>query len=175
MEPLKAGGAVMNETVSKTDAFLKNNGVWEGEFSNYVNQMEGITQRGKMIIEVEATPGGTIIQRNFFVRPDGTKSDYVGIARMRLDGNRLLWVGEEAEDPNTAEEIRNHSFEGIVTEDQIYIVELYEAVGKDGTIERRRNTTHYYFLSDKEAVMTGSVYVNDELLVFASTRLRRVR
>ncbi|WP_148883299.1 hypothetical protein [Thermococcus aciditolerans] len=137
--------------------------------------MGGITQRGKMIIEVETTPEGTIIQRNFFVRPDGTKSDYVGIAQMRIEGNRLLWAGEAVEDPNTAEEIRNHSFEGIITDDQIYIVELYEAVGKDRTIERRRNTTHYYFLSDKEAVMTGSVYVNDELLVFASTRLRRVR
>ncbi|NJE02358.1 hypothetical protein [Thermococcus sp. JdF3] len=135
--------------------------------------MGGIIQRGKMIIEIETTSEGTIIQRNFFVRPDGTKSNYVGIAQMRIDGNRLLWVGEAVEDPNTAEEIRNHSFEGIVTDDQIYITELYEVVGKDGTIERRRNTTHYYFLSEDEAVMTGSVYVNDKLLVFASTLLRR--
>ncbi|NJE25694.1 hypothetical protein E3E22_03465 [Thermococcus sp. MV5] len=168
------GMLLMNRDTNKTDAFLKNTGIWEGEFTNYVNQAEGITQQGKIIIETEFR-NGIVIQRNIFVRPDGTRSDYVGIARMRIEGNKLLWDGETEEDLNTGAKIRNHSFEGFVTDDQIYIFETYDEVLPNGVVERRRNTTHYYFLSETEAIMTANVYVNDELLVFASAKLRKIK
>lgn len=164
----------MNGNTNKTDAFLKNTGIWEGEFTNYVNRAGGVTQQGKIIIETEFQ-NGIVIQRNIFVRPDGTRSNYVGIAKMRIEGNKLLWDGEMEEDPNTGAKIGNHSFEGFVTDDQIYILETYDEVLPAGDVERRRNTTHYYFLSESEAVMTANVYVNDELLVFACTKLRKVK
>ena len=104
-------------------------------------------------------------------RPDGTPSDYEGMATMRLEGSKLSWVGEMTQDPSNKNRIANHHFEGFVAPDHIYILETYDDILPNNQVDKRRNDIHIYFGGVGKAVMLGDVHINGELLVFARTVL----
>jgi len=155
----------------KTNLFLKSSGRWEGSFSNFVNREGGIEQDGKIIVQVEVTEEGVISHKNSFFRPDGTQTDYVGSLEVKVEGNNLVNLMKIEEDPNTKNKIENHRFEGYITNKHIFIYETYEECFPDGKNEYRRNSVHYYFLSEKEMIMLADVYIDDNLLVIGNTKL----
>ncbi len=153
------------------DRFLTQSGTWEGSFRNFVNKSGGVIQEGFVVVEVEVDEGGEIRHRNIFMDKDYQKSDYEGSTRMKLAGNRLLNLDLMTEDPNTKNRIENHEFEGYVIDDHIFILEAYDEVFNDERVEKRRNHVHYFFPTEMEIVMLADIYVNNELLVFAGTKL----
>ena len=152
--------------------FLETSNIWEGDFQNYVNMEDGIIQKGKIIVEVTQEDDQIVKMRNKFINPDGKQSDYTGYSSMQIKNNRLLWVGDPRIDENTGNKIENHIFKGYILDNQIYILEQYSEVFPDGHKENRRNTVHYYLINKNEILQMADVYVNDSLLVFASTLLK---
>ena len=153
------------------DLFLTQSGLWEGSFSNYVNRGGGIVQEGRIAVEVSVGEDGVIRHKNIFMDKDGKQSDYEGTARMKVEGDRLINLDVMTEDPNTGNQIRNHKFDGYITDHHVYVLETYEEILPDGKVDHRRSDVHYYFIGETELVMLADVYVNDSLLVFASTIL----
>lgn len=154
-----------------TDVFLKKSGIWEGDFANFVNQDNGVIQKGKIRMKMEVNSQGIIKQSIAIFRPDGTSTDYQGYSTMKVEGNRLKWVGSMIKDENTGNPIENHSFEGYVGWNQIYAVETYEEIFSDNRREKRKNNTHYIILSQDKLLWLADVYVEGKLLVFANTLL----
>ncbi len=165
----------MSSETKLADSFLKENSVWEGEVANFVNMKGGVIQHGRLIVEMTVDLDGVITQKNILVRPDGQRAGYEGVARMRVEGNRLMNVEPMTEDPNTKNRIQNHLLEGFVGDKHIYILESYDEVFPDGHIEHRRNALHHYFLSRSEIILLSDVFVDDKLLVFANVRMRKVQ
>ena len=156
---------------NRTNLFLNSSGKWEGSFSNFVNREGGIEQEGKIVVQVDVTEKGVISHKNSFFRPDGTQTDYVGSLEVKVDGNNLVNLMKIEEDPNTKNKIENHRFEGYITDKHIFIYETYEECYQDGKREFRRNSVHYYFLSEREMIMLADVYLDDKLLVIGNTKL----
>jgi hypothetical protein len=154
-----------------TDVFLKKSGLWEGEFANLVNQDNGVIQKGKIRMQMEVDSQGIIKQRIAIIRPDGTATDYSGYSTMKVEGNRLEWIGSMTMDENTGNPIENHVFDGYVGWNQIYAVETYEEIFPDGRREKRRNNLHYIILSQNKVLWLADVHLNGKLLVFANTLL----
>lgn len=154
-----------------TDRFLKKDGIWSGEFTNFVNQKGGVIQCGKIRMKMTIDNNGIINQRIAFFKPDGTVGDYQGYSTMRIDGDRLKWEGSVTKDENTGNLIENHVFEGYIGWNQIYIVEKYVEVFPDGRKEKRKNNLHYVFLNKEKLLWLGDIYLDDQLLVFANTIL----
>jgi len=163
---------MVNE-VSKTDSFLKRSGVWEGLFSNYVNKGEGIKQQGKMVVEMDVDEEGVISQTNMWFNLEGKQSDYTGYAKFRVEGNRLINLDKVEVDPNTGNKIGNPVFDGYIIGNHIHILDAYDDISPDGKVDHRRNSLHYYSISENEIIMIADVYVNDKLFAFANTKLVR--
>ncbi|RKY83229.1 hypothetical protein DRQ09_10360, partial [candidate division KSB1 bacterium] len=89
------------QIINRTESFLKVSGIWEGNFSNFVNKGDGIIQKGKMRIENSIDRKGLIHQSTKFFTIKGKQSDYTGYSTMRIKGNRLIYVGKMVEDKNT--------------------------------------------------------------------------
>ena len=160
--------------MDRTNLFLNSSGKWEGLFSNFVNRDGGIEQEGKVVVQVDVTDEGVISHKNSFFRPDGTQSDYVGSLEAKVEGNNLVNLMAIDEDPNTKNKIENHRFEGYVTNKHIFIYETYEECYPDGKREFRRNSVHYYFMSEKEMIILADVYLDDKLLVIGNTKLKKI-
>lgn len=94
---------------------------------------------------------------------------------MRVEGNMVVNAEPMTEDPSTKNKIRNHLLEGYIGDDHIYILESYDEILPEGEVEHRRNDMHYYFFNNTEMVILADVFVNGKLLVFANTRLKRVK
>lgn len=152
--------------------FLAKGGVWRGEFINFVNGDPAEVQKGALLMRISVDPEGVIDQSIALIRPDGTRTEYEGSARLRVEGNRLLWVGSVTRDENTGNPIENHRFDGLVGENQIYAAETYEEIFPDGRREKRRNNLHYVILDEETVLFLADVHVDGELLVFANTTLR---
>jgi len=154
-----------------TDVFLRESGVWSGEFVNFVNQKDGVIQKGRIRMKMVVDSHGAIQQSLAIIRPDGTATDYQGYATMKVEGNRLKWEGEITKDENTGNPIENHNFDGYIGWNQIYCLETYEEVFPDGRREKRRNNIHYIILSDGKLLYLADVHLDGKLLVFANTVL----
>ncbi len=154
-----------------TDEFLKKSGIWEGDFANFVNQDNGMIQKGKIRMKMEVDNQGIIKQSIAIIRPDGSPADYQGYSTMKVEGNRLKWVGPMTKDENTGNTIENHSFDGYVGWNQIYAVETYEEIFSDSRREKRKNNIHYIILSQDKLLWLADVHVKGKLLVFANTLL----
>jgi hypothetical protein len=154
------------------DIFLKKSGIWSGKFTNFVNQKGGIIQRGRIRMKIAVDSEGIIRQETAFIKPDGTTSDYQGYGAIKVEGNRLKWVGNVAEDENTGNPIENHRFEGYVGDNHIYASEAYEEVFPEGKREQRTNNIHYVILSENKILWLADIRVNGQLLVFANTLLK---
>ena len=169
---LLAGYGISAEEDSQpTGVFLNRSGIWNGEFVNFVNQEEGIIQKGRIRMKMTVDSNGIIKQSVAIMKPDGTLSDYQGYATMKVEGNRLKWVGSVSEDENTENLIENHVFEGYVGWNHIYSVETYDEVFPDNRREKRKNNMHYVFLSERKFIWLADVHVDGKLLVFANTTL----
>ena len=155
-----------------TDYLVRNNGIWEGSLANFVNRDGGIVQHGGLILEVSIDKHGVVTHKSILLRPDGQKK-YEGIARMRLEGQKLTNLEPMTEDPNTKSKIQNHLLEGFVGDSHAFVLESYDDISPDGKIEHRRNSVHYYFVNEKELVILSDVFVDDKLLVFANARLKK--
>ena len=153
------------------DVFLKQSGVWSGEFVNFVNQENGVIQRGKIRMKMTVDSAGVIQQSIAIIRPDGTATDYQGYSTIMVEGNRLTWVGAMDKDENTGNPIENHNFDGSVGWNQIYCVETDEEVFPDGRREKRKKNLHYIILGDGKLLWLADVHLNGKLLVFANTVL----
>ena len=153
------------------EVFLKKSGVWSGEFINFVNQQDGVIQRGRIRMEIIINSSGVIQQSIAIIRPEGTATDYQGYSTMKIEGNRLKWEGSITEDENTGNPIENHCFDGYIGWNQIYCIETYEEIFPDGRREKRQNNSHYVILDDRKLLWLADVRVNGKLLVFANTVL----
>lgn len=172
VHPLFSQSRNANEkTIS--DIFLKKSNIWEGPFQNYINRNGGITQKGKIQIEIKYDGGQVVQMRNKFLDERNKQSDYTGYASMKILGNKLEYVGETSVDENTGNRIENHVFKGYILEKHLYIHEEYTEVFSEGKRENRKNTVHYLLLSDNEILQAADVYVNDGLMVFAYTILKK--
>lgn len=87
------------------------------------------------------------------MKPDGKRAGYEGVAKMRLEGNRLVNAEPMTEDPNTKNKIQNHLFEGYIGSNQIYVLEAYDEILPEGKVEHRRNDMQYYSFNDTEMVI----------------------
>ena len=154
-------------------SFLSESSVWEGEFTNFFNQGDGLIQKGRIRIKVDVGDYRVIHMKIAFAKPDGTPGDYEGMAEMRLSGNKLCWEGEMTRDPSNKNRVENHVFEGYVAPAHIYILETYDDITPGGQRDKRRNDLHYCFFEEGKAVMLGDVFVNGKLLVFARTTLAK--
>jgi len=154
-----------------TDGFLKKSGVWSGEFVNFVNQEDGMIQKGRIRMKMIVDSSGVIQQSISIIRPDGTATDYQGYSTMKVEGNRLTWVGSITKDENTGNPIESHSFNGYIGWNQIYCVETYEEVFPDGRRERRKNNIHYIVLDNGRLLWLADIHLDGKLLVFANTVL----
>jgi hypothetical protein len=159
------------EEKQPTVIFLRRSAIWSGEFTNFVNQEEGVIQRGRIRMKAVVDSRGAIKQSIAIIRPDGKASDYQGAASLRIEGNRLKWVGKITEDENTGNPIENHTFEGYLGWNQVYLVETYEEVFPDGRREKRKNNSHYVVLAEKKVLWLADIHVDGKLLVFANTVL----
>lgn len=168
---LEERGEYMAQRNRKSELFLSQSKTWEGTFRNFVNRAEGVIQEGYIVVDVEVDDCGEIRHRNTIMDQNRKPSDYAGLARFRVDGVRLINLEVMSEDPNTKNRIQDHRFDGYVIDDHIFILETYEEVFPDGSIDQRRNHMHYFFPTATEIVMLGDIHVNDELLVFAGTTL----
>ena len=155
--------------------FFKRSSVWKGPMTNFVNMKGRIVQHAHMIMEISTDSEGIVTQKNIVVKPDGTRTSYEGIAKMRVEGNRVVNAEPMTEDPNTKNKIQNHLLEGYIGDNHIYILESYDEILPEGKVEHRRNDVHYYFFNNTEMVILADVFVNGKLLVFANTRLKRIK
>lgn len=155
-----------------TGYLVRNDGIWEGSLTNFVNRDGGIIQHGSLILEVSIDKHGVVTHKTILLRPDGQKQ-YEGIARMLLEGQKLTNLESMTEDPNTKSKIRNHLLEGFVGDSHAFMLESYDDISPDGKIEHRRNSVHYYFVNKKELAILSDVFVDDKLLVFANARLKK--
>lgn len=159
----------MKKNNSKIITFLQESGVWEGSFTNFVNRKDGIIQKGKTRIKVVVDDNGVITIENAIFDEDGNPGPYTGMAKMRIKGNKLINLLEMTEDPNTDTKIENHQFQGFIGNNHVHILEEYDDVFPNGKIDHRRNSLHYYSVSENKLLMISDVYVNGELLVFVDT------
>ncbi len=154
-------------------SFLSESSVWEGEFTNFVNQGDGLIQKGRIRIKIDVDDDKIIHMKIALAKPDGIPGDYEGMAEMRLSGNKLSWEGEMTQDPSNRHRVENHSFEGYVAPAHIYVLETYDDITPGGQRDKRRNDLHYCFFEEGKAVMAGDVFINNKLLVFARTTLTK--
>lgn len=169
---LSVGQIFSSEVVKQPiDIFLKTSGIWSGEFVNFVNQKEGVIQKGRIRMRMLVDSSGVIQQSIAIIRPDGTETDYQGYSTMKVDGNRLKWEGSITEDENTGNPIENHNFDGYIGWNQVFCVETYEEIFPDGRREKRQNNIHYVVLDDGRLLWLAEVRVDGKLLVFANTVL----
>lgn len=153
------------------DNFLKENTIWEGTFTNYVNRKGGIVQEGKMRVKVTINDEGIISHENAFFDKEGNPGPYTGSMKIKAEGDKLINMLEIKRDPNTGTEILNHRFDGYIGKNHIHILEEYDDKFPDGKIDHRRNSVHYYFVTEEHFIMISDVYVNGELLVFANSSM----
>jgi hypothetical protein len=151
--------------------FLEQGGTWKGTFANFYNRNDGIIQHGNIIVEITIDDNGIIRQRNAILKPDGTPGPYEGAAVMKVEKNRLICPEPWTKDPHTGNEYECYQYDGYIGKDHIYILESYYEIFSNGKKQHRRNSVHYYFRNDSEIYMIADVYVDEKLLVFASTRL----
>ena len=156
------------------EAFLKKDGVWEGEFQNFVNRNGGIIQEGIILVDIKTGQDQIIRMRNNFIDKNGKESGYTGYTSMKLNGDRLEYIGDSTSDQNTGNRIENHVFMGYCLDRHIYIFEGYTEIHPDGREEKRRNSLHYILLDSGKIAQIADVYVNENLLVFAHTFLVRI-
>lgn len=160
-----------DERKQPTDVFFKKSGIWSGEFTNFVNQEDGLIQRGRIRMKMVVDNSGIIQQSIAIIKPDGTATDYQGYSTLKVEGNRLTWVGSITKDENTGNPIENHSFNGYIGWNQVYCVERYEEIFPDGRREKRKNNIHYIVLDDGKLLWLADIHLDGKLLVFANTVL----
>jgi hypothetical protein len=90
---------------------------------------------------------------------------------MKVEGNRLICPKPWTKDPHSGNNYESYHYEGYIGKDNIYILESYYEIYSNGKKEHRRNSVHYFFKSDSEIYMVADVYIDENLLVFASTKL----
>lgn len=161
------------DVINIEKSFLFSNSTWLGGFQNYVNRNDGIVQNGKIKVELK-TLNDTVMMRNIFLNQEGEPSNYSGYSYMIVKGNTILSADESGVDDNTGNEITDYNFLGRIIDDHIYIHESYKEILPNGEIEQRSSSVHYYLMSENEILQIAEVWVNDFLLVFASTRLKRL-
>ena len=155
---------------------LKESRSWKGEFLNYVKKhpatgQEGIVQKGEWEMEIE-TEGEVITLTNKFFDEEGNQTDYEGKMEFKIDGNKIIQLGDTDKDPNTGNPIKNYDFEGYIIEDHMYVREEYDEIMGDKK-EHRRNTLNFHLLNDDEIMHSSDVYVDGELLVFGGIKFKR--
>ncbi|NIQ07162.1 MAG: hypothetical protein GWO20_15970 [Candidatus Korarchaeota archaeon] len=165
----------MNEGNRKVDRFLTESGLWEGPFTNYVNREETLIQKGKISIKVTVEEDNVITQEVALFDDEGNRGPYTGSAKVKVEGDKLRNMLEITEDPNTGNTIDHHTLNGFILDKHLLIVETYDEVFPDGRVDARRNTNHYYFLSEDEMYMLSDVHVNEKLLVFANAKLKKIK
>ncbi len=153
-------------------SFLLSNSTWLGEFQNYVNRNTGIVQSGRIKVELTTT-NDTVMMRNIFLNHEGELTNYTGYSYMIVKGDTIFSIDESGVDENTGNEIRDYNYWGRILDNHIYIHESYMEIFLNGKTEKRSNSVHYYLLSNNEVIQIAEVWVNEALLVFASTRLKR--
>lgn len=153
--------------------FLLESAIWTGDFFNYVNQNDGVVQRGRIQMKIQTDGPDSATQWNRFIRPDGTSTDYQGEAKLKIEGNRVINPEPPAEDVNTGNAIEDYQFNGYIGEGHVHILEEYAEVIPGGERETRRNELHYCRLAVDQVLQVASVYVNGRLLVFANSRLTK--
>ncbi len=154
------------------ESFLLSNSAWLGDFQNYVNRNAGTIQSGKIKVEL-TTSNDTIMMRNIFLNHEGEPTNYTGYSYMIVKGNTIFSTDESGVDENTGNEIIDYSYFGRVLDNHIYIHESYKEILPDGEIEQRSSSIHYYLKSENEIIQLAEVWVDNVLLVFAGTRLKR--
>lgn len=154
------------------NSFLLSNTAWLGDFQNYVNRNDGIVQSGKIKVEL-TTLNDTVMMRNIFLNHDGEPTNYTGYSYMMIQGDTILSIDESGIDENTGNEIIDYTYLGRILDNHIYIHESYKEIHPDGKIEQRTSSVHYYLLSENEILQLAEVWVDNVLLVFAGTRLKR--
>ena len=152
--------------------FLLSNTTWVGNFQNYVNKNTGIMQRGSIKVELK-TSNDTVMMRNIFLNQKGEPSNYSGYSYMIIRGDTIISTDESGIDKNTGNEITDYNYFGRILDNHIYIHESYKEILCNGEIEQRSSSVHYYLLSQNEIIQLAEVWVNNDLLVFAGTRLKR--
>ncbi len=153
-------------------SFLLSNSKWLGDFQNYVNRDAGIIQTGKIKVEL-TTSNDTVMMRNIFLNHEGEPTDYTGYSYMIVKGNTIFSTDESGMDENTGNEIIDYNYLGRILDNHIYIHESYREILPNGEIEQRSNSVHYYLMSENEIIQLAEVWVDNVLLVFAGTRLKR--
>jgi hypothetical protein len=156
-----------------TALFLGKSGVWLGEFTNFVNQKGGAIQQGKMHLKMEVDKDRIINMSTAIIGSDGRLGEYQGYATLKVEGNRLNWVGSTTEDKTTGNTYENYVWDGYIGRNHIYVLNSYEEIYPDGRREKRRYDLHYIFLSQESVIMLADIFVDDRLLVFANTTLKR--
>lgn len=146
--------------------FLCREGIWSGEFYNFVNQQGGIVQQGRIELKAEVPAPDLVVQKTGFIRPDGSRTGYQGEAKIAVRGKQLINPEPPEKDENTGNPLEDYRFEGYVGEGHIHILEQYVEKSAEGSDERR-NEIHYCQLDGGDVLMISSVYVNGQLLVFA--------
>jgi len=152
--------------------FLLSNTTWIGNFQNYVNKNAGIIQSGSIKVELK-TSNDTVMMRNVFLNQRGEPSNYSGYSYMIIKGDTIISTDESGVDENTGNEIIDYNYFGRILDNHIYIQETYKEILSNGEIEQRSSSVHYYFLNENEIIQLAEVWVNNDLLVFAGTRLKR--
>jgi len=154
------------------NVFLFSNAEWMGDFQNYVNIDDGIIQNGKILVEISSS-ADTVKMRNSFINQQGIATDYTGYSKMLVRGNSIINLDDSGIDENTGNEITDYKYWGRILDNHVYIHESYREVFPDGQFEYRSNSVHYYLKSSREVIQLAEVWVNDSLLVFAGTILKR--
>ncbi len=154
------------------NSFLLSNSTWLGEFQNYVNRNAGIVQSGRIKVEL-TTSNDTVMMRNIFLSHEGEPTNYTGYLYMIVKGDTIFSIDESGVDENTGNEIIDYNYWGRILDNHIYIHESYKEIFPNGKTEKRSNSVHYYLLSNNEVIQLAEVWVNEALLVFAGTRLKR--
>jgi hypothetical protein len=154
------------------ETFLFSNSSWLGDFQNYVNRNTGIVQSGKIIVEL-ATSNDTIIMKNVFLNDEDEPTDYIGYSYMIVKGDSIISADESGVDENTGNEIIDYNYSGRILVSHIYIHESYKEILPNGEIEQRSSSVHYYLISKNEIIQLAEVWVDNSLLVFAGTQLKR--
>jgi hypothetical protein len=153
-------------------SFLFSNSSWLGDFQNYVNRNAGTVQSGKIQVEL-TTSNDTIIMKNIFLNDEGEPTDYTGYSYMIVKGDSIISADESGVDENTGNEIIDYNYSGRILDNHIYIHESYKEILPNGEIEQRSSSVHYYLISKNEIIQLAEVWVDNSLLVFAGTQLKR--
>ncbi len=153
-------------------SFLLSNNTWLGDFQNYVNRDGGIVQSGRIKVEL-TTSNDTVMMRNIFLNHEGESTNYTGYSYMIVKGDTIFSTDGSGVDENTGNEIIDYNYLGRVLDNHIYIHESYKEILPNGEIEQRSNSVHYYLMSENEIIQLAEVWVDNFLLVFTGTQLKR--